>query len=106
MPLSFLPYRVAYVVWAGVNFLILGLISFLLRPCLADLSAVGPKGIPPALLLGFLRVAFTILAAQDSLFLLLILALAYRRIASDELTAGILLGVDMSRFVDLLTFVP
>ncbi len=105
MPLSFLPYRVAYVVWAGVNFLILGLISFLLRPCLADLSAVGPKWIPPALLLGFMPVAFTILAGQDSLFLLLILVLAYRRIASNELQAGILLGLGMFRFQVLLPIV-
>ncbi len=105
MPLSFLPYRVAYVVWAGVNFLILGLISFLLRPCLADLSAVGPKWIPPALLLGFMPVAFTIMAGQDSLFLLLILVLAYRRIGSNELQAGILLGLGMFRFQVLLPIV-
>jgi hypothetical protein len=105
MPLSFLPYRAAYVVWAGVNFAILGLVYFLLRPCLPDLSAVGPKWIPPALLLGFMPVAFTILAGQDSLFLLLILVLAYRRIGSNELQAGILLGLGMFRFQVLLPIV-
>ena len=105
MPLSFLPYRVAYVVWAGVNFAILGLIYFLLRPCLADLFAAGPKWIPPALLLGFMPVAFTIMAGQDSLFLLLILVLAYRRIGSNELQAGILLGLGMFRFQVLLPIV-
>ncbi len=105
MPLSFLPYRAAYVVWAGVNFAILGLIYFLLRPCLADLFAAGPKWIPPALLLGFMPVAFTIMAGQDSLFLLLILVLAYRRIGSNELQAGILLGLGMFRFQVLLPIV-
>ena len=105
MPLSFLPYRVAYVVWAGVNFAILGLICFLLQPCLADLSAAGPKWIPPALLLGFMPVAFTIMAGQDSLFLLLILVSAYRRIGSNELQAGILLGLGMFRFQVLLPIV-
>jgi len=105
MPLSFLPYRVAYVVWAGVNFVILGLISFLLRPCLADLSGAGPKWIPPALLLGFMPVAFTIMAGQDSLFLLLILVCAYRRIGSNELQAGILLGLGVFRFQVLLPIV-
>jgi glycosyl transferase family 87 len=105
MLLSFLPYRAAYVVWAGVNFAILGLIYFLLRPCLPDLSAVGPKWIPPALLLGFMPVAFTILAGQDSLFLLLVLVLAYRRIGSDEMQAGILLGLGMFRFQVLLPVV-
>src|SRR5260370_3490993 len=66
MPLSFLPYRGAYVVWAGVNFLLLGLISFLLRPCLADLSPLGPKWLPPALLLALMPSAFTILEGHDS----------------------------------------
>jgi hypothetical protein len=105
IPLSFLPYRAAYVVWAGVNFAILGLIYFLLRPCLPDLSAVGPAWILPALILGFMPVAFTILAGQDSLFLLLILVLAYRRIESNELQAGILLGLGMFRFQVLLPIV-
>jgi hypothetical protein len=105
VPLSFLPYRAAYVVWAGVNFVILRLIYFLLRPCLPDLSAVGPKWMPPALLLGFMPVAFTILAGQDSLFLLLILVSAYRRIGSNELQAGILLGLGMFRFQVLLPIV-
>jgi Glycosyltransferase family 87 len=105
MPLSFLPYRAAYIVWAGVNFAILGLIYFLLRPCLPNLSAVGPKWIPPALLLGFMPVAFTILAGQDSLFLLLILVLVYRRIGSNELQAGVLLGLGMFRFQVLLPIV-
>ena len=105
MPLSFLPYRAAYVVWAGVNFVVLGFVYFLLRPCLPDLSALGPKWIPPALLLGFMPVAFTILAGQDSLFLLLVLVLAYRRLGSNELQAGILLGLGMFRFQVLLPIV-
>lgn len=105
MPLSLLPYRAAYVVWAGVNFAILGLIYFLFRPCLPDLFALGPKWIPLALLLGFMPVAFTILAGQDSLFLLLILVMVYRRIASNELQAGILLGLGMFRFQVLLPIV-
>ncbi len=105
MPLSFLPYRTAYVVWAGVNFTILGLVYFLLRPCLPNLSAVGPKWIPPALLLGFLPVAITIMEGQDSLLLLLIFVLAYRRIGSNELQAGVLLGLGMFRFQVLLPIV-
>jgi hypothetical protein len=50
-------------------------------------------------------VAFTILAGQDSLFLLLILVMAYRRIASHEVQAGILLGLGMFRFQVLLPIV-
>jgi hypothetical protein len=105
VPLSFLSYRMAYLVWAGANLAILGLIYFLLRPCLPDLSGLGPLWIPPALLLGFMPVAFTILAGQDSLFLLLILVMAYRRIASQELQAGFLLGLGMFRFQILLPII-
>jgi hypothetical protein len=105
IPLSFLSYRTAYLVWAAVNLAILGLIYFLLRPCLPDLSVLGPQWIPAVLLLGFMPVAFTILAGQDSLFLLLILVTAYRRIASHELQAGILLGLGMFRFQVLLPIV-
>src|SRR5260370_23522196 len=103
MPLSFLPYRAAYVVWAGVNFAILALVYFLLRPCLPDLSAVGPKWILPALLVGFMPIAFTIMEGQDSLVLLLILVLAYRRIgSSNQLQAGVFLFFGMFRFSVLL----
>ena len=105
VPLSFLPYRAAYLVWAGINFAVLGLTYFSLRPCLAGLSAVGPDWIPPALLLGFMPVAFTILAGQDSLLLLLILVLTYRRIGSNELQAGMLFALGMFRFQVLLPIV-
>jgi hypothetical protein len=104
-PLSFLSYHTAYLVWAGVNFLILGLIIILLRPSLPDLSALSPQWTVPAFLLGFMPVAFTILAGQDSLFLLLILVMAHRRIASNELQAGMLLGLGRFRFQVLLPIV-
>jgi hypothetical protein len=50
-------------------------------------------------------IAFTILAGQDSLFLLLILVLVYRRLGSSELQAGMLLGLAMFRFQVLLPIV-
>jgi len=105
MPLTFFPYRAAYFVWAGVNFAILGLICLLLRPCLPDLSAAGPKWMLPALLVGFSPVAVTIMEAQDSLLLLLVVVLAYRRLGSSELQAGIWLGLGMFRFQVLLPIV-
>jgi hypothetical protein len=105
IPFSFLPYRTAYVVWVGVNLVVLALICFLLRPCLPDLPAIGPKWILPAALLGFMPIAFTILEGQDSLFLLLILILVYRNIGSNELLAGMLLGLGMFRFQVLLPIV-
>lgn len=105
VPVSFLPYRAAYIAWAGVNFAILGLIFLLLRPVLSDLSAIGPKWMVPALLLGFMPIAFTIVEGQDSLFLLLILILVYRRVVSNELQAGLLLSLGMFRFQVLLPII-
>jgi len=50
-------------------------------------------------------VAFAILEGQDSLFLLLILLLVYRHIESNELRAGMLLGLGTFRFQVLLPIV-
>jgi hypothetical protein len=105
MPLSLLPYRVACLVWAGLNLVLLALIYRLLRPCLADLCAVGPNWALPALLLGYVPIAFTIIGGQDSLILLLILVLVYRRITTKEVQAGMLLGLGMFRFQILLPIV-
>jgi hypothetical protein len=104
IPLSFLPYRVAYLVWAGINFTVLAWVYFLLRPRLEKLRALGPCWISPGLLLGFLPVGFTILAGQDSLLLLLATVAAFRRISTSEFRAGVLLGLGMFRFQVLLPF--
>lgn len=105
LPLSFLSYRTAYLAWAGINFAVLGMVHWSIRPCLRDLSAIGPAWMPPALLLGFMPVAFTILAGQDSLLLLLILVAAYRCIETNQLQAGVVLGLGMFRFQVLLPIV-
>jgi hypothetical protein len=102
IPLSFLPYRVAYLVWAGINFAVLAWVYFLLRPRLENLRALGPCWISPGLLLGFFPVGFTILAGQDSLLLLLATVSAFRRISTSEFRAGVLLGLGMFRFQVLL----
>lgn len=105
VPLSFLPYRTAYLVFAVVNFAVLGSIYLLLRPRLAGLSHLGPAWLLPALLLGFMPIAFAILAGQDSLFLLLVLVLAFRRLAVNEFQAGLLLGLGTFRFQVILPIV-
>lgn len=104
-PLSFLSYRVAYLMWAIVNLAILALVYLLLRQFVPGLTSIGPAWILPALLLGFMPVAFSILAGQDSLLLLVILVLVFRRIQRNELEAGILLGLGMFRFQVLLPIV-
>jgi len=59
----------------------------------------------PVLLVGFSPIAVTILEAQDSVLLLLVVVLAYRRLGSSELKAGMLLGLGMFRFQVLLPIV-
>ncbi len=105
VPLSLLPYRIAYLVWAAVNFAVLAGVYLVLRPRLAHFSVLGPAWILPTLLLGFIPTAFAILAGQDSLLLVLILALAFRRVESNEFLAGLLLGLGMFRFQVLLPIV-
>ena len=105
VPLSFLSYRAAYIAWAAVNFAVTGLIVFLLRPSLPALSGIGPPWVLPALTLGFMPVAFAVQAGQDSLFLLLILVLVFRRIESNEWQAGLLLSLGVFRFQVLLPIV-
>ena len=105
IPLSFIPYRFAYLIWAGVNFAVLAWIYSLLRPRLKNLRALGPKWISPGLLLGFFPVGFTILAGQDSLLLLLITVLAFLHVSTSEFRAGALLGLAMFRFQVLLPII-
>src|SRR5438552_14978144 len=95
VPLSFLPYRTAYITWTALNFVILALIYKLLRPCLSGLLALGPPWMPFGLLIGFLPVAVTVIEGRDSLLLLLALVLAYRRIGSNELQSGLPLSLGM-----------
>jgi Glycosyltransferase family 87 len=105
IPLSFLPYRTAYLVWGGINFAVITWIYLLVRPHLEHVRALGPCWSSPGLLLGFFPVAFAILAGQDSLLLLLATVVAFRRIVKSEFHAGILLGFGMFRFQVLLPIV-
>jgi Glycosyltransferase family 87 len=105
VPLSFLPYRAAYLTWTGVNFVVVALIYTLLRPFLTGLLDLGLRWMPLALLIGFLPIALTIIEGQDSLFLLLVLVMAYRRIGSNDAEAGLLLSLGVFRFQVLLPIV-
>lgn len=98
VPFSYLPYEAAYLSWAAVNLAILGCIYVLLRPRLRSFTALGPQWIVPGLLIGFMPVAFVIFAGQDSLLLVLVLVLAFRRVHAHEFNAGILMGLGCFRF--------
>jgi hypothetical protein len=105
IPLSFLPYRAAYLGWALINVIVLACVYFALRPRLEHFRALGPPWIGAGLLLGFFPLAFSILAGQDSLLLLLILTWAFRYMSERPFRAGVLLGLGMFRFQVLLPIV-
>jgi len=100
-PLSLLSYRAAYLVWILINCVLLGLTGWLLRPRVDALGELLPW-LPAASLPSFFPISFVIMQGQDSLLLLLVLLLAYRKIADHELIAGLLLGLGLFRYQVLL----
>lgn len=105
IPLTYLPYRAAYLMWVVVNCGVLTAAYFLLRGHLLSVRKLGPIWIIPGLLLGFMPVAFSVFAGQDSLLLLLVGVMAFRRTKMDEFSAGALLGLGAFRFQILLPLI-
>ncbi len=103
LPLALMPYRQAYLVWAGFNLLVLGLVFYLLPYTGYRLDADSRL----VWLATCLPLAAGVLVlGQDSLllapvFLLAFLALKRRR----DLVAGLILGAGLFRFEILLPFV-
>ena len=92
-PLAFFTYRTAYIVYAVVNLLLLG-ICYLLAPQPTDPFT---RKFPRALLFFACFPAFFCVAAgQDSMFFLLLLCLVWRAFErGDDIAAGILLGLGL-----------
>ena len=99
VPLSFFNYVKAYWVWFAVNLTILACVYRLLRPELMSLSFVIPW-MAPAALAAFLPLGAAIVQGQDTLVVLLLLALAFAwfRSSTHPLLAGMLLGLAVFRF--------
>jgi hypothetical protein len=96
-PLSFLSYRMAYFLFAGVNAIFLCAISILMRPSLPQMAAISEL-LPFAVFLFYLPVGFAIDQGQTQLLVLLLIALAFvaeRR--GQDFSAGIALGMTTIR---------
>ena len=97
-PLSLLPYRTAYFVFAIVNLILLALSFRILRPYFGDLSCL-PRWLPLALPLGFLPTTFAISEGQDSILLLLLMSFACVLLARErEREAGAVLALTLFKF--------
>jgi hypothetical protein len=99
VPLSFLGYLQAYWVWVAVNLMVLICVYRLLRPELKTLSSVA-SWLPPATFAAFLPVGAAIVQGQDTLLVLMLLALAFTWFHNVEhlFIAGMLLGLAVFRF--------
>ncbi len=95
VPFSLLLYRTAYLVFLGVNLLLLAIALWLLRPSMRNLSRVW-RGLPVFVFLVFYPMALALMQGQDSILLLTLLAAALVALDHDrELTAGILVGLGL-----------
>ena len=98
LPLTFLSFRMAYLIWVVANLFLLVSLPFLLRPSLGALWRHHP---PVVFLAGlaFFPVLVTLLQGQDSLLLLLVIAMAYVALSrGKEGTAGGLLALGLFKF--------
>ena len=98
IPLTYLPYTVASVVWAVVNIGLLAIIGAILYRWHKQYSVY-------LVLLSLAPVMFTVMLGQDSILLLLVFALALRALSKGQLAkTGILLGLGLFRFHLVLPF--
>lgn len=99
VPLSLFPYIHAYWLWFGLNLAGLALTYHLLRKELNPLIAIAPW-LPIGVFAAYLPFGAALVQGQDSLLLLLILALVFSCILSGERTfaAGVCLGLASFRF--------
>jgi len=97
-PVSWLPYRAAYMAVMGVNAALLLACFWLLRNRFRGLAGVW-SWLPALLFWGFYPISVAFLQGQDSVLLLTILAAALVFIEKRrEMTAGILVGLGLFKF--------
>src|SRR5262249_33554574 len=83
VPVSFFSYLQAYWLWFAVNLIVLIYVYRLLRPQLTPLSAVA-SWVPAATFAAFMPVGAALVQGQDSLLLLLLLAVTFALLAYSE----------------------
>ena len=105
VPLTVLPYGVAFAVWDGFNLLILLALPYLLRPHLGVLQNVSPL-VVFGVELAFFPVIFVLLQGQDVILLSLFYSLAFIALKEDaQGRAGFWLALGLFRFHLIVPFV-
>jgi hypothetical protein len=104
VPLSYLPYRVAYLLWTLVNLAMLAALPILLRPHVSLLRAWPPLAWTIASL-AFFPIFFAMLQGQDAILLLFLYAMAFVSWKKQHMvSAGAWLACGMFKFHLVLPF--
>ena len=98
LPLTFVRYPVAFVIWDLCNLVFLSLVLLMLRPALPEVKAV-PVAVWLLACVAFFPVFFALLQGQDVLFLVLLFAAVYVLLLRNaDIAAGCCLGLGLFRF--------
>jgi len=101
-PFSYFSYQTAYLVFLGFNLGILAICFWLLQPWMRNLQRIY-RWLPVAMFLAFLPVCAALIQGQDSLLLLMLLAIALRCVETErEFLAGLILAIGFFKFQILL----
>jgi hypothetical protein len=104
VPFSLVSYRAAYVMFFGVNLLLLFVSYRLFRPHLGNLARCW-RWLPICLFLSFLPFSIAVVQGQDTILLLLLLSLAMRLLdLRREFWAGVVLGLGLFKFQIVVPF--
>lgn len=104
VPLTFLNYATAYVVWNLINLGILAVLPFLLRPHIPLMQRASPL-LWFLVLLAFFPILAALMQGQDVILLLSFYALAFVALKRSETLAGFWLGLGIFRFQLVIPFV-
>jgi Glycosyltransferase family 87 len=104
LPLAYVSYPAAYVIWGAFNLLLLMFVMVLLWPYMTELKSLW-RPLPVLLFLGFFPVFVDMLQGQDSLLLLLVFTLVFVSMkAGCDLRAGCFLAIALFKFQYALPF--
>lgn len=104
LPLAFVSYPTAYIVWLVFSTMVLLFTLRLLWPYVAELKAVWAP-LPALVLLGFFPVFVDLLQGQDSLLLLLVFVLVFVSLKEkQEVKAGCFLAIALFKFQYAIPF--
>ncbi|HEX5412461.1 MAG TPA: glycosyltransferase family 87 protein [Terriglobia bacterium] len=104
LPLAYVSYATAYIIWLVFSILVLSLTLCLLWPYMAELKTVWAP-LPVLIGLGFFPVFVDLLQGQDSLLLLLVFVLVFVSLKErQEIRAGCFLAIALFKFQYAIPF--